>query len=367
MSLAHLLLPAQGRLAPEDLSVLARLEPLLPRAWRVGHVYPSRAEQRALPRFQAISARHWSLRFRSAKPYDALVVGRLRALPGDQERRLKSALASCRLLVVLDAEALAFAPDRVLAELPVSGGRLLVYRGDYCDPLLRVDDYPTGVRPILSDLSSLHDVLSRIDDSGLSFHLGIVPALLDEQMAEFLRGLRQLVVCMHGYEHGYAKHSKILIDAGDPQNQRSTVTGFDEFAGRSYADIESTLREGRRCLEARLGQTLLSYIPPNNQANRATGRALFTTGFEYVLSERRIRGCELPCIASEFYDRSSAFRPESRPDVVSLHATWEADLLRAGDSESLPRFLSALVAQRGRARAEVTQIAERVAAELGRG
>ncbi len=99
--------------------------------------------------------------------------------------------------------------------------------------MLRVDDYPTGVRPILEDPErSIHDVLSLIDDAGLTFHLGIVPSILEDRMLPFLRGLSRLVVSQHGFEHGYAKHSKILIDAGDPHNQKGTVGGFDEFAGQ---------------------------------------------------------------------------------------------------------------------------------------
>jgi len=216
-------------------------------------------------------------------------------------------------------------------------------------------------------LSSLHDVLTRIDEAGLPFHLGIVPAILEDRMLPFLRGLEQLVVSMHGFEHGYAKHSRILREAGDPFNQNNTVRGFDEFAGQTYPEIEAKLREGRQILESQLGITPESYIPPTNAANRRTGRALLATGFRYVLSERAIPGCELPCIGSDFYDRSSAFRPDSRPNVACLHATWEADMHRAGDRESLPRFLAALREQRERARAEVASVAERVVTQLARG
>ncbi len=360
MNLAHFLLPSQGRLTSDDARVLACVAALLPPGWRVGNLRPSRTEQRALPRFEAVTERKWDLRYRSAARYDALVAGRLSVLPGDVRQRLRSALASCRVLMVLDGGAGDLPRELLLGAVPLSPGSLSLYRGELTDPILRVDDYPTGVRPILEDLTSLHDVLSQIDDSGLPFHLGIVPALLNDGMVSFLRSLKHLVVSMHGYEHGYAKHSKILIDASDPQNQRSTVTGFDEFAGRSYEDVESTLRRARQGLESRLGRAPRSYIPPNNIANRATGRALAAVGFEYVLTERRIPGCELPCIGSDFYDRSSAFRPDFRPGVASLHATWEADMLRAGDRESLPRFLSAIALQRTLAREEAASVAERI-------
>jgi hypothetical protein len=362
VNLAHLFLPAEGRLSAEDVRVLSRIAPLFPPAWRVGHLWPARGEQRALGRFQAVSERKWDLRYPSATRYDALVAARLGALPGDSERRQRSALASCRLLLVLDAAAPDFALDQLLGVVPLAQGNLRIYRGNLNDPVLRVDDYPTGVRPILEDLSSLHEVVTEIDESGLAFHLGIVPALIDERMVAFLRSLKQLVPSMHGYEHGYAKHSQILIQAGDPLNQRSTVTGFDEFAQRSEAEIARTLRQARAELEAHLAQPVRSYIPPNNIAGRATGRALSAVGFEYVLTERPIAGCELPCIRSDFYDRSPAFQLNSSPRVASLHATWEADLRRAGDRESLPRMLGALSRQRASARGEAASLAERILA-----
>lgn len=367
MNLLDFFLPAEGRLSADDIRLLARLAPLLPAAWRVAHLYPARGEQRALPRFEAVTPRTWDLRWRRAPLHEVLLAGRMPGLTRVGEARFQSALHSCRLLIVLDSTRLEEDGPRLLAELPVSAGYLRLYRGDFSDPLLRVDDYPTGVRPILDDLSPLHDVLARIDEAALPFHLGIVPALLEDRMVPFLRGLSHLVVSMHGFAHGYAKYSKILLDAGDPFNQKGTVGGFDEFAGQDYAAILEQLREGRRILETRLAQSPLSYIPPCNAGNRNTGRALLATGFEYVLTEKPVPGCDLPEIASDFYDRSSALKPGARPNVASLHATWEADMTRAGDSHSLPRFLAALVEQRAQAREELSGIADAVTRSLARG
>ena len=367
MALSDLLLPAHGRLSAEDIALFGRLGPLLPQRWRVGHLQPSRSEQRALPGFTAIGDRSWDLRYRRAPEQEVLLAGRLPGFAADSDAPFQHALQSCRLLIVLDAAAASADASRLLAQCPVAAGHLRLYRGDATDPLLRVDDYPTGVRPILEDLSLVHDVLSRIDDAGLPFHLGVVPAILEDRMLPFLRGLTQLVVSMHGFEHGYAKHSKILRDARDPFNERGTVGGFDEFAGQSHSEILEQLQAGRRILESRLGRVAHSYIPPCNESNRNTGSALVAAGFSYLLSEKPIKGCELPCIGSDFYDRTSAFQPEMEPNVASLHATWEADLLRAGDSESLPVFLAALVAQRTRAREVVAGVADRVQGAFGRG
>jgi hypothetical protein len=364
VSLADLLLPSRGRLLADDIAPLSRLAPLLPTQWQVGHLHPARSERRALPRFEAVSERNWDLRWRRAPRYEALLAGRMPGFSAADSAPFRNALASCRLLIVLGS-----GPEspRLLGEARLSNASLRVYRGDVTDPLLRVDDYPTGVRPILEDLSSIHDVLSLIDDAGLPFHLGIVPSILEDRMLPFLRGLSQLIVSQHGFEHGYAEHSKILIEAGDPLNQKGTVAGFDEFAGQPYSEILEKLQAGRQSLESRLGQAPLCYIPPCNASNRNTGRALQAAGFSYILSEKPVAGCDLPVIPSDFYDRSSAFKPGSRPNVASLHATWEADMLRAGDSESLPKFLGALVEQRARAREEAASVAERIVSTLSRG
>jgi hypothetical protein len=370
VSLSDWLLPAEGRLLKDDVQALSRVAALLPDPWSLGLVAPSRSERKALPRFEAVAVVGHGAALRPAERFDALFAVRLAGYGSDAERAFRTALRACQLLGVLDvdgAETACPGGARELGRISTGNGVLRLYRGDLTDPLLRIDDYPTGVRPILEDLSSLHDVLTHVDESGLDFHLGIVPAIVEDRMEGFLRGLQHLIVSMHGFEHGYAKFSKILLDAGDPFNQRGTVGGFDEFDDQSAEQILAKLREGRRLLEARTGRSPLSYIPPTNKANRRTGHALEACGFEYVLSEKPVAGCGLPCIGSDFYDRSSKFVPGSAPAVASLHATWEADLWRAGDQQSLPRFLASLVADRTRARSLVAAAAEHVATGLARG
>lgn len=364
MKLSDWLLPGNGRLASKDLGLLQTLSSLLPVDHRVGLVHPSRGEQRALPRLDAISERAWDLRYRRAPEHEVLVVGRLPDFGRAGDQRLENALASCRLLCVLDAPAQGVEHPRLLGRTLHGDTLLSLYRGDFTDPLLRVDDYPSGVRPILADLSLLHQVLRQIDQAGIRYHLGVVPAILEERMFGFLTSLEQVEFSMHGFEHGYAKYSKLLLDAEDPFNQRGTVSGFDEFRDADYDTIVEKLRQGRDLFAERLGAVPRSYIPPTNAANRRTGRALLELGFEYVLSEKPIPGSVLPCIASDFYGRSTEFRAESRPRVASLHATWEADLARAGDTRSLPAFLAALTAQRDQTRREVNELAAKVSAHV---
>lgn len=211
-------------------------------------------------------------------------------------------------------------------------------------PVLRVDDYPTGVRPLLADLGSVHQVLREIEARGLAYHLGIVPARLTEAMAAHLATLRHMIPVVHGHGHGLHL-TPLLVAAGDPLNQRRTVGEFDEFAGLTFETIKARLAEARYLVEERLGRSVTGYIPPCNRAGRTTGRALVETGYTHYFSERRIPGCPLPGLASDFYGRSDSYRPGSRcPRVVTLHATWEADLLRDGNERSLARLLDHLAA-----------------------
>ncbi len=218
---------------------------------------------------------------------------------------------------------------------------LAVLAGRSALPLFRVDDYPTGVRPIAGDLAPLHAVLETMDDAGVPLTLGVVPALLTEPMSAFLRTLRNLRPAVHGFDHGYPKHSQILIDAGDPLNQRGTVTGFDEFAGHGTEHVAAVLHEARRRVEAVTGRLATTYIPPNNMAGRATGPALPLAGFTRVLSEKPVPRCALPVVASEFYGRSHE-APARLPRVVSLHATWEVDVAREHGPAPLRRFVEQL-------------------------
>lgn len=211
-------------------------------------------------------------------------------------------------------------------------------------PVLRVDDYPTGVRPVLADLGSVHRVLREIEERGLSYHLGIVPARLTEAMAAHLLTLRHMIPVVHGHDHGL-RLTPLLVAAGDPLNQRRTVGEFDEFEGQTFDVIKALLAEARRLVEDRLGRSVTGYIPPCNRAGRTTGRALVETGYTHYFSERRIPGCPLPGLSSDFYGRSDRYRPGSRcPGVVTLHATWEADLLREGNERSLAGLLDHLAA-----------------------
>jgi hypothetical protein len=170
---------------------------------------------------------------------------------------------------------------------------------------------------------------------------------LTDEMIDFLRTLTAMVPEVHGYDHAYPKYSPLLIAKGDPLNQRRTVGGtFNEFEGQPYHTILARLREARTMLGERLGKPVQGYIPPCNIADRATGRALVEAGYRYVFSDRRIPGCALPRVTSDFLGRSSEYDYDRRPDVLALHVTWECDLARQGAGGDFDRLLDHLADRR---------------------
>jgi len=297
--------------------------------------------------------------------HDIVVLGGVTPQPsGAWLKRLLSRVGYA-VLVEPHGAALGTLPDpvieRILFQVPdvsCSGGqssRVNLLRGDLAEPRLRVDDYPTGVRPIASDLGPLHDVIRSIDAAGAPFHLGIVPALLNSEMQQFLRSLTHLVPVVHGYDHAYPEKSALLIERRDPGNARSTVGAFNEFAGQSTTEIVRKLRIARSILEDTLGTAVTGYIPPCNRADRTTGQALVELGYSHYFSERRIPGCPLPHFASSFYGKSSELRPGHLSGTVCLHATWEVDVQKLEDRTSLPRFLRQLLSERAAHEAELTR------------
>ena len=89
--------------------------------------------------------------------------------------------------------------------------------------LLRIDDYPTGIRPIQPGQLDMFDrMLAELPP----FYLGVVPATYILANHSFY--LPNAIICQHGVEHGYTEKSKLLTN--DPYNI-GTVGVFDEFEG----------------------------------------------------------------------------------------------------------------------------------------
>jgi hypothetical protein len=291
-------------------------------------------------RFDLIVAPAAALQVASLSAWIAAVCSSSRAAliawPHRRQSELQQALPEARVLARVRG-------GMALAANAEPDHDLLLLRGDLRFPLIRVDDYPTGVRPLPSDMSPIHRVLITFEERSLPYCLGIVPGILNDAMFDFLAGLRCMSPAQHGYDHAYPRMSARLLRKHDPWNERATVGAFNEFRFQGYTSIERKLRAGKQLLEARLAMPVTTYIPPCNRCDRSTARALAALGFKLCLSDRPVPGEHLPVLASDFYGRSIDGPVRSEMEVLCLHTNWEWDLGRAGHGDALPKFLDEVI------------------------
>ncbi|ABS25450.1 DUF2334 domain-containing protein [Anaeromyxobacter sp. Fw109-5] len=369
-------------MAADARSVLERLRGLAGPLRRLALVAPSRDERALFPSAEVLTAAEWDLG--SPRPdlrFDLVVAPRVLHDPRAQAARLRNLLRSCRALLTIErppssggvspgagGTVPAALADRVIARGPLdrgahgAGDTVVLVRGELDAPLIRMDDYPTGVRPILPDLAPLHAIVRSFDDRGLPVALGIVPALLDPSMVGFLRSLRHLVPALHGFDHGYFRYAPRLRRSGDPYNERGTVGQFDEFRWQRARTVERKLGEAKRRLEDELARPVTIYVPPCNRVDGRTARVLRRVGFELCLCDGAVPADIIPWRRSDFYGRSSEFGPETDAEVITLHATWEWDVRRTGDTRSLSLMLELLVGSLAAKRAAIERLASEVSA-----
>jgi hypothetical protein len=331
---------------------LARIAAHLANFRRVALLSPTDEERATFPEATVIGRRGWDLDTpRPDLRFDLIIAGQARHESPDPVRRMSNALGSCRVLLLADG---------------ISGTRsdesgVSLIRGALTHPLIRIDDYPSGVRPILPDMAPLDGILEQFEERGIPYHLGIVPAILNDDMIETLQNLRWMIPAQHGFDHCYPRYSALLIQESDPYNERGTIGAFNEFSWQRPGTIERKLRQGKALLEEKLGRSVEEYIPPCNRCNRATARALRSLGFRLCLSEKRVPGRFLPGLRSDFYGRSTELENRPIPEVIGLHVTWEWDLQRNGNTLALPKLLDRIVAETKAKEAAIDSLARECA------
>lgn len=394
-------------MTPEVLRLIRQMLPNTAALPTVALLSPSREEREMFPHAQVFTIKDWDLG--KPKPelrVDLIIASHVFHYSSDPALWFDNVLSSCRAFLCFDlitrkrsaedefgrdgdrmrynlgehrarvpgAFDLARLGQRLLATRTFDGGRneygealhfAALIEGKLGQPLLRIDDYPTGVRPIVSDLGPLHAVLEQFEARDLDYYLGIVPAITDDAMFQRLKSLKRMIPAQHGYDHKYPKYSELLKRRGDLDNSKGTVGGFNEFAWQTSAKVESALSRGKQRLENALARPVDVYIPPCNRCNRTTAKVLAKLGFKLCLSEKPAPGAHLPTLGSGFYGRSPQLSAGAGtlPEVLSFHATWEADLWRNQDHGSLSTALDTIVTHT-RARAEAVRAAATALAQV---
>jgi FkbM family methyltransferase len=198
--------------------------------------------------------------------------------------------------------------------------------------ICRIDDFCTGVRPILPNLTPMYDILQEFDRREVYFYLGIVPALLTPEMIERLNEYQYMIPCQHGYEHCYDKYSKMCIENNDPYNER-TVGQFDEFDGQSVEQIKELIGKGKDILEKAFNKKIIHYIAPCNRFTENTFDALCDLGFTQVFTGISAimpdkYKTQLTEIVSDYYGRIETMPKRINAKSFCLHITWENDYVR---------------------------------------
>lgn len=182
--------------------------------------------------------------------------------------------------------------------------------------IIRVDDYPTGIRPIQEGQLEMFD---KMIAALPLIHLGIVPRLYKN----FKCCLTQEVIpCMHGVDHAYYDYSVLLSQ--DPYNTK-TVGIFDEFEEWDDEDIPYALDWCKRYLEREFGK-VESYIPVCNVLTPNLATILHEVGFTSILCENIVKS-PINIIKSDFYGKLDDM-PFKEYEVITFHLTWELDTIR---------------------------------------
>jgi len=228
--------------------------------------------------------------------------------------------------------------------------RIGVWRGKLPLPTLRVDDYPTGIRPRLDDMEGVNAILRHFEEAGVAYHLGISPGLLDRKAVKFLRSLRYVIPCLHGYDHNYWKLSGELRRSGDLFNKRVNTpfgnvihrfrnlvspTWQSEFRGDHPEVVVEKLTIGRERLEDTFQRPIDIYIPPFNRPHPYLGPALNRLNFSCYLSQHRMKNTSVTGVKADWYDDSRGFKVEEAPISMCLHTLWEWDLVRTTGAHNL--------------------------------
>ena len=140
----------------------------------------------------------------------------------------------------------------------------LIYTNAMHKYVIRVDDYPTGIRAKLPNYRGLAaQVLGHLERYDIPYMLGVVPAQLEPEDAEFLRRRKNMTLAMHGYKH----------DQGRAGFRKVT----SEFTGNSVEWNVDLLERGRKLLDT---LDTCAFVPPGNAYDLNLLKALALTGFK---------------------------------------------------------------------------------------
>jgi FkbM family methyltransferase len=202
--------------------------------------------------------------------------------------------------------------------------------------VIRIDDFPSGVRPIQPDSMPIFiAILDSFAKFDLPVHLGCVPDLMDENKHSFLRSYTNIVFVQHGVDHCYDKYSKQLILTNDVYNV-NTVKIFDEFEGQEENVIYNKLINGKKKLLDFFNVDIDTFIPVCNIANSQAVKSINKI-YKAVLGDNIKTGADKYSIENylqDYYGRINEIAYGKSPKSFCFHITWEYDEIKKNGFDS---------------------------------
>lgn len=211
--------------------------------------------------------------------------------------------------------------------------------------IIRIDDYPTGIRPILPNhIEEFKPILNEFENAKIHYYLGIVPGICTSEDWGFLNSLKYMIPACHGYDHLYPFYSPILTEYGDEYNEKGIGGSDNEFNAQNFKDTFRRISDGVDLLRNNLLRNTYAFIPPYNNINEHVEEALLRKQITLLLGETPALKNIYTISSLPFYNWSNELveLDIKKATCITLHLTWEWDLIRKGDNESLKKFVERL-------------------------
>ncbi len=223
--------------------------------------------------------------------------------------------------------------------------------------LIRIDDYPNGVRS--NDYWSgsscgfnddwqehtfqLNLVLREFEQRQLPYILGVVPALLEERDIEYLKSLQYCEVALHGYDHGCVMFKQVRPSQGAGRSIYGGWTGVDnEFHPRFGKSKEQITREFSKGLDMLKDFDVNHFIPPFNHMTQDAVDAVKDCGLTDIWQAAGGYDYhDLKVHDPGHYGRSHEMPVDINLDRnITFHLTWELEEFKRNmNSWKMPEIL----------------------------
>lgn len=190
---------------------------------------------------------------------------------------------------------------------------------------VRLDDYPTGVRPIIHNhIQEFDRILSRFEHYEVPYLLAVVPTLVTEDDLEYLKTLKWAEIALHGYNHNFFTWNG---------------TNNHEFLDMDQEQIDMKLAHGLSILS---DFTITCFVAPFNNYTQPLLSSLLHFGLTQVTvgpeTERYLDFSGFEVFKPKFYGRLREWRSSIGFEDIALHLTWEHDNV---NEPCLENFLNA--------------------------